>query len=357
MTPRGVRRGLKAALFAALALFFTACVVKAPQSALDPQGPIARKEHDLFVPVFWIAVAVFVVVEGLLLIAVIKFREKRGQEHEAPVQTHGNTRLEVAWTIAPAVLLAGISIPVLFAIFDVAKEPPKALQVRVIGHQWWWEFDYPKQPGISSPIVTANELHIPTGRAVRMTLTTPPDGVIHSFWVPKLGGKQDVVPGRDNHLVFEADHPGMYLGQCAEYCGVSHANMRHRVIAQRPVDFAAWVRAQQAPAAASFSDNPTVEQVWSTVCIQCHQLQVGAATFGPNLAHFASRRTFGGSIYTGFASGLTQEARADLFAWLFNPQEAKPGNDMVLTDSATHRRIRLTRAQVEALIAFLERLR
>jgi cytochrome c oxidase subunit II len=357
MWPRGVRRSTIAALFAALAFFLTACVVKGPQSALDPQGPIARKEHDLFVPVFWIAVAVFVVVEGLLLVAVIKFRQRRGQEHEAPVQTHGNTRLEVAWTIAPAVLLAGISIPVLFTIFDVAKEPPAALQVKVIGHQWWWEFDYPKQPGISQPIVTANEMHIPTGRAVRLRMTTPPDGVIHSFWIPKLAGKQDVIPGQENLLTIEADRPGTYLGQCAEYCGVSHANMRHRVLAQRPVDFAAWVRAQQAPAAASFSDNRVVEQLWSTVCIQCHQLQPGAATFGPNLAHFASRATFGGSIYTGFASGLTDEARADLFAWLVDPQSAKPGNDMVLTDSATHRRLRLTRVQVEALIAFLERLR
>jgi cytochrome c oxidase subunit 2 len=343
---RTTHRISRAALFSALAFVAAACAKVAPQSVLEPEGPIARKEDRLFDITFWIAVVIFVLVEGVLVLALIKFRARRGHE-EPPVQVHGNKRLEIAWTIVPALLMFGVAVPTLITIFDVAREPKNPLPVTVTARQWWWEYRYDsiKVPGTDRNLVTANELHVPVGQPVRLSLESI--DVIHSYWVPRLAGKQDVIPGRKNRLTIIAEKPGTYLGQCAEFCALSHANMRLRVMAQTPGDFARWVEEQGRPATAT----PTglAGQLWQNVCIACHSVTPGMQTFGPNLAHFASRTTFGGAIYTGFGSGDIRQARADLFRWLTNPQEAKPGNKMEIP--------KLTRDQIEALIAFLESLR
>ena len=261
---------------AALALVAAACAPNATQSALEPRGPYAQKSFDLFVPVFWVAAAIFVVVEGTLVLFAIRYRHRKNRSR-IPPQVHGNTRLEIAWTILPTLILAGVAVPTIATIWDLAAKPQgDVLEVNVLGHQWWWEFDYPDQR-----IVTANELHIPTGMPVYVTLcavgfgygapvpsaggppapsacqTVPPDGqpsaaigaaVLHSFWVPQLAGTEDVVPGQTNHLTLQADEPGVYQGQCKEFCGLSHAYMKFRVIAHTPEDFERWVAQQQAAA-------------------------------------------------------------------------------------------------------------
>jgi len=350
------RRLTFAAFVAALGLLLAACGNGLPQSALEPAGPIAREIDSLFRVVFWIAVVVFVLVEGALVYAMIRFR--RRSDDDTPVQTHGNNRLEILWTVIPALLLAGLALPTLTTIFDLAGRPDGALEIRVVGHQWWWEYEYPGEG-----VVTANEMHIPAGRPIFLTLESEetPGGiaafdeegapvaenaipVIHSFWAPRLGGKQDVVPGRINTMTIEADEPGTYLGQCAEFCGLSHANMRLRVIAHTPDDFEAWLEEQRAPAGAPPPDSVAAQgaeffQNFGTgSCIACHSIEPGAGgTVGPNLAHLGSRETF--------AAGLVDMNKENLMRWLDDPRAVKPG--VVMPD------YNLTEEQIEALAEYL----
>ena len=202
------------------------------QNALQPKGPYANKILDLTRPFFWIAVVVGVGVVGGTIYVALRFREKPGEDR-APKQVHGNTVLEVSWTIIPALILAVMAVPTVATIFDLAKQPTGAnvVHVTVSARQWWWQFHYDD----NSNVETANEMHIPVGVPVALTLKGPPpctsagcyaNGVIHSFWVPELNGKKDVVPGRTQFLKLEADKPGTYDGQCAEYCGLAHADMR-----------------------------------------------------------------------------------------------------------------------------------
>ncbi len=236
---------LTGGLLAVVAIFLASCASNAPQDSLDPAGPYARQIDALFRPVFWIATAVFVLVEGLIVVAVIRFRDRGEDDDRVPEQVHGNRRLEIMWTIAPAVLLAAIAVPTIATIFSLDAKPAGALDVRVvIGHQFWFEVQYPDMD-----VVTANEMHIPVGQPVYVTIESV--DVIHSFWVPRLAGKQDVVPGSVHHLKIEADEPGLYEGQCAEYCGESHANMQFAVVAQTPADFQTWVAGRAAAGRAS----------------------------------------------------------------------------------------------------------
>jgi cytochrome c oxidase subunit 2 len=356
----------------ALAVALAACTSQAtPQSGLDPQGPYARKIDALFDPVFWIAVGVFVLVEGVLVFSLFKFRHRSGRS--IPAQTHGNTRLEITWTILPALLLAGISVPTVATLLELNRRPQgNVLEVNVTGHQWWWGFEYPNEE-----IRTANVLHIPVGQPVYVSLcgvgntesgvpyggdcTDPPpsvgDAVIHSFWVNKLNGKQDVVPGRTNHLTLQADRPGVYHGQCYEYCGLSHANMKFEVVAQTPEEFQAWVREQQAPAAtpAEGSLASKGEALFAGSggeggqCIACHSIDglvndqgdpLSTATGGPDLTHFASRDCFAGCYLENTPENVKR--------WLDDPPAVKPGSWMPDYD--------LTPEQIEALTAYLETL-
>jgi cytochrome c oxidase subunit 2 len=321
-----------------LALLLAACSQAGPYDSLAPAGPVAAEQKSLFLLVFWIAVGVFVLVEGALVFAIIKYRQRR--KDELPVQVHGNTRLEVIWTIIPALILAGVAVPTVGTIFRLGGGPPPgAMEVTVTGHQWWWEIEYP-----DSGVVTANELHIPVDKPIYISLTS--EDLIHSFWVPRLGGKQDLVPGRTEYLLLQADEPGVYLGECAEYCGLSHANMRFIVVAETAEDFDAWTDGQSQPAAQPSEGGDAAEglEVFQTRgCIACHAIQgvEGAEQqVGPDLTHFGSRRVMAG--------GILENTPENLARWLERPGDIKTGARM--------RDYGLTEEQIEDLVAYLESL-
>jgi len=335
MSERGRLRLAMGVILAMPALLLAACGENLPQDSLRPAGPDARTIDNLFRPVFWIAVAVFVLVEGLLVFALIRFRHRPGRG--VPVQVHGNKRLEIAWTIIPAVLLAGVAVPTIGTIFALSGRPSgNVLDVTVTGHQFWWEIEY---PGMN--VITANEVHIPVDRPVYITLES--EDVIHSFWVPRLAGKQDLQPGRTNYLRVEADEPGVYMGQCAEFCGASHANMRFRVIAQSQTDFDAWVQQQLQPAAAP-PPADVLGIMQTAACAACHTvngLEGFEGKVGPDLTHFGGRTTLAGAIL--------ENSEENLREWLRDPEAMKPGNDMLLPRP-------LTEDEIDALIAYLEQL-
>lgn len=330
MTPRR-SRGRRLALLAIglLALALAGCseVDNNGQNSLRPKGPESRMIANLFNPIAIVSIVIGTAVIIATIVIALRFRYRPGK-NENPKQVHGNTKLEIGWTIVPALILAVIAVPTVSTIFDLAKDPgPSALNVTVEGKQWWWQFSYPDQK-----VVVADELVIPAGRPVKVHLTSC-DGtgaaktcnVIHSFWVPELNGKKDVVPGHDNWLTIEADNPGTYLGQCAEYCGLSHANMRFRVIAKTKDDFAQWVSdQQQGPAVPLYdSDGKTpagdAQKLVSTTfaCTNCHVFDDSSkATYGPNLTHLASRSTF--------ASGAYKLTRENLINWVMDAPSMIP---------------------------------
>lgn len=241
MTPRNglLSRLLMLAFLGALALLLTGCGVDVPQNTFAPEGDVAREQRDLFYLVMWPAIAIFVVVEGVLLIAILRFR-RRGDER-LPKQVHGNTRLEVAWTLAPAALMLGLVAPMVVSIADLARDPDAdAMPVNVIGQRFSWSFEYPGlEDAEGEPLFTLGELHIPVDTQIAATLESV--DVIHSFWVPRLAGKLDVVPGRANRMWFNATEPGAYSGQCAEFCGLEHYKMRLCIIVhESEEDFLAW---------------------------------------------------------------------------------------------------------------------
>ena len=302
------------------------------QNSLKPEGPQAHKIYNLFTPVFFISVVVGVLVLGAVVVFALRFRYRPGK-NENPKQIHGSTPLEIGWTIVPALILAVVAVPTIITIFDLSKEPTgDVVNVTAVGKQWWWEFKYPEQD-----VVTANELVIPAGRPVRVNLTACDESlpnkcnVIHSFWVPELNGKRDVVPGRKTFTTIEADKPGTYLGQCAEYCGLSHANMRFRVIAKEPQEFDRWIGEQQQGPTVPFQvgtgaqTQPAgpAQELMSTKfqCTNCHSVgDSKVSSYGPNLTHLASRTTF--------ASGYYELTRDKLVQWVHNapgliPMESK----------------------------------
>src|SRR6266436_4690419 len=224
------------------ALALAGCAGPFPQSTLRPRSDFGRAIDHLFADIFWWAVVVFVLVETLLLVALIRFRHREGRP--APKPTHGHTALEIGWTLAPAVILVLVAVPTVRTIFATAGDaPPEALKIDVIGHQWWWEYKYP-----TLGVVTANEMHVPAGRPVQVSISSA--DVIHSFWAPALGGKRDAIPGHVTRIAFRADSVGEYSGQCAEFCGTSHANMRLRVVVDSDSGFGRWATVQLAGPAA-----------------------------------------------------------------------------------------------------------
>jgi len=228
------------------ALFLASCSSTLPQSSLNPRSVEAESIDKLWDFIFWLGTAVFVIVGGALVYAIVRFRKRPGNEQE-PKQVHGNTRLEIVWSIIPVLILVIIAIPTLTTLFEL-RSPAEGdfLRVEVIGHQWWWEFQYPDILDENGrPLTTANEMHIPAGMTSELTMTSV--DVIHSFWVPSLAGKRDVVPGRDTVIKItpDADIAGqMVPGQCAEYCGLAHADMRFRVFVDAEDDFDVWAAEQ-----------------------------------------------------------------------------------------------------------------
>ena len=341
---RLTKKTLGGLLLVLVVFLVVGCASNAPQDTLDPAGPNANKELGLFQLVFWVAVAVFVLVQGLVILALVRFRHRGGDDEKEPVQVHGNTRLELGWTVAPALILAVLAIPSVATIFTLARTPDDPLNVTIVARQFWWEYRY---TDYKPDLFTANELHIPTGRDVRIVEdgTLGNADVIHSWWVPKLSGKTDNVPGRINKLTLKADEPGTYLGQCAEFCGLSHANMRLRVIAQTPDDFERWVAEQQRPAPTA-PDPESPEGQGRAVfeakgCTGCHTVTgFSRGKVGPDLTHVYSRQTFAGGMFDVNADNLR--------TWLRNPPAAKPGARMPDLD--------LTPNEITQLIAYLQTL-
>ena len=224
------RRLRRAGLLVGSAVVLASCGTDNGQNSLDPKGPAAEKIDNLFIPILILAIVIGIAVVVATVVFALKFRHREGQP-DNPKQIHGSTPLEIGWTIVPALILAVVAVPTVATIFDLAKEPkgPEVLQVTVSGKQWWWEFELPKQAMVDQKIVTSTELHIPVN--TKVFLKQKSDNVIHSFWVPELAGKKDVMPGRTNTNTIEASEEGTFLGACAEYCGLAHADMRFRVIA------------------------------------------------------------------------------------------------------------------------------
>jgi cytochrome c oxidase subunit II len=335
------RRRLLGLGFGLVALGAAGCTANAKQSALKPKGTVARQLNNLFVPVFWVAVVVFCIVAFLVVLCLVRFRAR--SEDEAPRQIHGHTALELTWTIIPAAILGIIAIPTVLTVFSINKMPKNAMQIDVIGHRWWWQYDYRDQADPTKVLFsTANEMHIPAGQKVELNLTSV--DVIHNFWPPELAGKVYAIPGRHNHMVVEADNPGTYYGQCAEYCGTSHANMRLQIIADNSQDFQAWMAGeQQGPVQVASGAAATGAQVFEQKgCAGCHSISgISSGIVGPNLTHFKSRSVFAGSIF--------ENTDPNLRAWLRNPPRQKPGSVMP--------NLGLSEDEISQLIAYLDTLK
>jgi cytochrome c oxidase subunit II len=293
--------------------------------------------------VLGICAVIFLVVAGLLTYSVIRFRRRPGAESREPPQVYGSNQIELAWTIVPVLIVVVLFLATARYIFGLEgfAPAPNALQVTVVGSQWWWEIRYP-----DLGIVTANELHVPVSDPADPTptfLTLESADVIHSFWVPQLAGKLDLIPNKTNRLWIDPHTPGLYVGQCAEFCGVQHAGMLLRVFVHPKEEFAAWVAAQQAPAA----DDPAVragrDVFQSTACINCHTVRGTPANgiFGPDLTHLMSRSTL--------AAGVASMTPENLRAWVNDPAALKPGALMPA--------MQLTRPDLDQLVAYLLTLR
>ncbi|MBJ7397834.1 MAG: hypothetical protein RL353_1190 [Actinomycetota bacterium] len=344
-----------------LSFIAASCATNAPQDTWQPKGPNAKLIDDLQQPVFAVAGVIGLIVAVAVIYSVLKYKD-RGQP--IPEQTHGKPALEITLTIIPALILAVVAVFTFGAIFKLAKTDDTEMIINVTGQQWWWEYDYPVQNefGITQPIISSGQLVMPVGTKVLLRETSR--DVIHSYWIPALNGKRDAVPGRIQTLRLEADKPGIFAGQCTEFCGLSHANMRMEAVALSKADFAKWVANQQAAYVAPEKDSLAQqgEAVFLNQCVRCHQVNglmradgtpaiaapdenvwAGAA---PNLTHLMSRNTFAGASFdllskqcrdevwnassdtigAKYLAGVSQDClnQKDLRSWLRNAPEMKP---------------------------------
>ena len=306
------RLAIRALAATGAAAFLGSCATNAPQDTWQPKGPNAKMIDDLQQPVFAVAGIIGVIVAAAVGFAIWRYKD-RGQP--IPEQTHGKPALEITLTVIPALILAVVGVFTFRVIFDLARTDDTQLVINVTGQQWWWEYDYPVQNewGITQPIISSGQLVMPVGTKVLLRETSR--DVIHSYWIPALNGKRDAVPGRVHTLRLEADAPGIYAGQCTEFCGLSHANMRMEAVALSDEDFAKWVAGQQAayqsPAEGTLAKEG--ESVFLNQCVRCHQVEglqradgtmaiaapdenvwSGAA---PNLTKLMSRNTFAGAMF------------------------------------------------------------
>ena len=344
-----------------LSFIAASCATNAPQDTWQPKGPNAKLIDDLQQPVFAVAGVIGLIVAVAVIYSVLKYKD-RGQP--IPEQTHGKPALEITLTIIPALILAVVAVFTFGAIFKLAKTDDTEMIINVTGQQWWWEYDYPVQNefGITQPIISSGQLVMPVGTKVLLRETSR--DVIHSYWIPALNGKRDAVPGRIQTLRLEADKPGIFAGQCTEFCGLSHANMRMEAVALSKADFAKWVANQKAAYVAPEKDSLAQqgEAVFLNQCVRCHQVNglmradgtpaiaapdenvwAGAA---PNLTHLMSRNTFAGASFdllskqcrdevwnassdtigAKYLAGVSQDClnQKDLRSWLRNAPEMKP---------------------------------
>ena len=319
----------------------------APSSGLEnifaPESTPAKSIFHLSLFVLAITAVIFVVVFTLLVYAVVKFRARAGDDDREPPQVYGSNQIELSWTVIPVLIVVVLFLAtarVIHAVQD-APMPANAMEVTVIGHQFWWEFRYPKLG-----IVTANELHIPVSDPARPTptfLTLLSADTDHSFWIPQLAGKTDLIPNRVNEMWVDPHRTGVFLGQCAQYCGTQHAKMLLSVSVDSPEDFTEWVRAQQHSAVIDEKVSAGRRVFETTACINCHAISGTAATgrFGPDLTHLMSRHTIG--------SGAAENTPQNLRLWVQNPDAIKPGSLMPA--------MKVSDADLDALVAYLETLR
>jgi cytochrome c oxidase subunit 2 len=352
---RSNRKLIGVLLLVFLGTLLTACYPDNPQSTFDATGPVARSQLTLFWIIFWAAAFVFVLVEGILVYTIIRYRAKPGDPD--PHQTHGNTRLEIGWTVLPAVILIAVAIPTVFTIFDNANspDPDGGLQVDVLAAQWWWEFTYRDPADSTKDLITANELHIPVDEVININLDSK--DVLHSFWIPKIAGKVDVIPNNKNHLWIMGQEIGEFLGQCAEFCGVAHALMRFRVIVESQAEFDAWLESEKQNAIEPIDplamQGKAIFEGNQAQCWACHTVkgsQKARGQVGPDLTHVGRR--------THIAAGIRENTQQNLRDWITDPDTVKPGNIMA-TQAQVYNdpNSKLSDAQISALVRYLQGLK
>jgi cytochrome c oxidase subunit II len=345
--PAVISRATGVALLPAGVLLAAGLCAATPQdssvtSIFDSHSTPANSIRHLSLFVLGVTGLIFLVVFSLLTYAVVKFRSRAADIDREPAQVYGSTQIELAWTIIPILVVVVLFLAtarVIHAIQDAPK-PAEAIEVTAIGHQFWWEFRY---PGLG--IVTANELHVPASDPSRPTptflrlLSADTD---HSFWIPQLAGKTDLIPNRVNETWLDPHETGLFLGQCAQYCGTQHAKMLLRVYVDRPEDFKVWVRGQQQPANEDEKEAAGRRVFEGTACLNCHAISGtnGTGRFGPDLTHLMSRRTI--------ASGAAENNSQNLRLWIQNPDSIKPGSLMPA--------MKLSDAELDALARYLETL-
>jgi len=315
------------AAFALLVLpFLAACGDEHPQTTFQPVTEFGELINGLFYNTTAWTIAILVVVEAALIYILVRFRAR--EDRPDPEHIHGNTLVEIIWTVIPAIIVAVIAVPAVKAIFELQRPMDAgAFEVEVIGHQWWWEFRYPELEGV----VTANEMHVPVGRTIYLTMHSA--DVIHSFWIPRIGGKRDVNPTprpregeqpKRTHLQFTINQAGEYDGQCAEYCGTAHAIMKMRVVAHEPENFDRWVQAYRAtpPAPTDPLAARGQELFFRSPCIACHAISGTRAIgqIGPNLTFLGDRWTLG--------AGTIDNSAESIARWIRDPHGIKPGAKM-----------------------------
>ena len=326
------------ALAAGTVLLLSACGDEKPYSHVTPKTENARDIQFLYKVIFWMALVVFVGVQALIFYTALRFKRRND---DRPEQIHGNKRLELAWTIIPAIVLLIIFVPTATTLYDFdAAAEEGDIEIDIYGKQWWWEVHYPgiRVPGREGPepLVTANEVRVPLGQEVVFNLRS--NNVIHSFWVPQLTGKMDVIPGHNNRLSVFAEEPGEYWGECAEFCGAAHAWMRFKVIVEPQENFDAWVAAWQQPPPLTDPNPQTADIVEApdafAACIACHRVSGTQAALagqgietnpleggpGPNLTLLGCRDMI--------AAGLLPNTEDGLREWLKNTDEVKQGTYM-----------------------------
>jgi cytochrome c oxidase subunit II len=341
-------RTAEKATILALAAAFPAWAAEAtsrwsPTNIFAPVSTPADEIFKLSLLVLSVTAAIFIVVFSMLVYASIKFRERRGDDGREPSQIYGSTQVELAWTVIPVVIVAVLFITASRVIVSVqgASRLPGTVEVTVIGHQYWWEFRYPDHK-----VVTANELHIPVSdpaHPTRTFLSLYSADTDHSFWVPRLAGKTDLIPNHPNTMWLDPHETGLYLGQCAQYCGVQHGLMLLRVYVQTREEFDQWIGRQSQPAAVSESVSAGRRIFETTACINCHTVAgtVANGQFGPDLTHLMSRETIG--------SGAADNTHDNLRRWIKDPSKFKQGCLMPAMG--------LSDAQLDAVTAYMETLR
>jgi cytochrome c oxidase subunit 2 len=345
----------------ALVLVLTSCGGK--QTIFDPKGTNAEKINRLQVPVFIAAGVVGLIVAVMLLFVMIAGRRRRSDDDE-PKQIHGNTRIEIGWTVVPFLILAVVAFFTVVTVVNISRRPANAMKISVYGQQWWWAYQYDLNGDGKPEIITANELVIPVGKPVELEVQSR--DVIHSFWIPALNGTRDAVPGRIQTLEITANQTGTFDGQCKEFCGLSHANMRARAVVMTQDGFNQWVSDQQKPppTPAAASQAAAGLTTFQAKCAACHQIngvndvQKAPLVSGvaPNLTHLMSRSVFASAmfpLYVTDANGKLVFNRNQLEAWLRDPPGLLP---MAPTEGRGMPNLQLSENDIDQLIAYLQTL-